>query len=188
MKSKQIHLSYYPRSGTTFFIKNSKILFPSSLIVSYATGNGIQKFLNNKSLFHFSIIRNPIDLISSEVTLEMMKNVESVNRIEYRSIKRIDLLENFYNSIKENEHVSIFDFNDLVLKPKELFSYLAKNNDVQLNNKDIVKVSPMPNVFFASAKEVESYEKVRDVILNNVDLYKINKMYDELINKKFVIS
>jgi len=98
------------------------------------------------------------------------------------------LLENFYNSIKENEHVSIFDFNDLVLKPKELFSYLAKNNDVQLNNKDIVKVSPMPNVFFASAKEVESYEKVRDVILNNVDLYKINKMYDELINKKFAIS
>ncbi len=187
MTAKQIHLSCYPRSGTTFFIKNSRILFANKLITSYAINNSIEKFLNNKDLFHISIIRNPVDVISSQVTLEIMKNIKNTNRIEYRLMRRIDLLENFYNLISQNSYVSIFDFNDLILKPEELFSYLAKNNSVELNNIDIVKIDPIPNVLFASAREVESYEKIRNILLNNIDLYKINKTYNELIEKKIIL-
>jgi hypothetical protein len=184
MKSQQIHLTTYARCGTTFFIKNSKLMLPPSILVTFSVNDKKERVFSDPNIKHISIIRNPADIIASCLTLEMMKMTGNTNRIEYRSLRYVDEIEKFYKSIQKNNSMAVIDFNDLVSKPKELFRYLAKDNGVEINDREIIKINPVPNVFFASAKEVESYEKVRDVVLNNIDLHTINKIYEELIDKK----
>jgi hypothetical protein len=129
-----------------------------------------------------SLVRNPIDSISSIVSMELEFTGyhDDINKL---IDKRITEYINFYSFVLNNQYIFI-DFNDITKNIKEVIDYISKISECDIlnnNSKDLVFNSPSEN-FLKTSKNSKNYNNVRSIVMNK-NLGRCESLYNLLLNK-----
>jgi hypothetical protein len=123
-----------------------------------------------------SLVRNPIDSISSIVAMQMEFN-SSLNVNDLINT-RIEEYINFYSFVLNGKNTFI-NFDDIEKNINKIIKYVSNISGYDIinsNPKDIVKDTPSQN-FLKSSKKSTNYDYVRSVLINK-NLYNCEGLYN----------
>ena len=175
---KEYLLVTFPRSGAHYF---QNYVFQS-------TGYKIDKTHEpNKDVPVVTVVRNPIDSISSMVGMLSQYNEELSIDVAVKKIT--ENYEQFYRYF-DNHADMVFDYEDLIKSPEKVakcFSLFAGINFNEVDYKD--DISDMPDKrHVKTSTSTYAYSSARDLLLSGeVDLTNVNEMYQKLLSKRIVL-
>lgn len=198
-----IIIATYPRSGS-HFLQNS---------IQYSTGALILKThepVYDKKVI--SIIRNPLDSISSSVSMHGLDrtiiksnkdvfvnipyNGTGIDRFITKSKTDYQTFYNYLNSLNNNE--IILKYEDLVSDMDLVIDFLCKEIKFVKNfkvDKDVIynhiynhieKNGVTPGYSLTSTKN-KDYDKVYNMLKNDTDIKKLNDLYDSVLTKSIIL-
>lgn len=165
----------YPRSGKSYLQSMLTLAFSKNFDFSHLNKPGEKQKL--KDYDHIiSIARNPIDSISSIVSMQMEFNSSlNVNDLINTRIKEYI---NFYSFVLNGKYAFI-NFDDIEKNISEIIKYVSKISGYDIinsNPKDIVKDTPSQK-FLKSSKKSTNYNYVRSIVINK-NLYDCDSLYN----------
>ena len=194
-----IIIATYPRSGS-HFLQNS---------IQYSTGNLILKthdLIYDKKII--SIIRNPLDSISSSVSMHgidrtvtksnqpMFVNIPygglSVNDFITKSKIDYEIFYKYLNSLNNDQ--IIFKYEDLINDMDSVIDFLCKEIKIIKNikvDKEIIhnhiynhiEKSGITPGYSLSSKKNKEYDSIYNTLENDLDFKKLEDIYNSVLNK-----
>jgi len=125
----QINFGAYPRSGNTF--TNSSMIMGLIDVDYCAHEHNAHKLLKTQN--RFTIIRNPLDSISSAIVHYSSQHDDRVNRFT-------EWYVDYYTQCSDKKCITIL-FDELINDPKKTFINLAKKMMIQNHNFDKIDYS-----------------------------------------------
>jgi hypothetical protein len=198
--NKEIHLITYPRCGSTYLSKlfsesfqkqvyrkhpyaTKKMDLEYSKNDDYYNDAGSESFKKNNYII--TVLRNPIDSISSLCSMENFYNKDI--DINLRIKQYIEYYSYCFEYILKVVDL-IIDFNDINTHKYDILEYVSsKTNNEVINKNYIPEISYFPeHQFLKSAKINKNYKNIKEKVKNS-DLTECYKIYNKLITdcKKF---
>jgi hypothetical protein len=179
----ELTLTTYFRSGSNFVTHYLTETTDIKIIKTH------RKILNNKNIF--TIVRDPLDSISSMITMENSNGYE-VFQDKERYELRIKDYEDFYIYLLENVEF-IINFNSIENKIEEISNLLCKKfggnktNQINENNKFewFKKTAKFKDGSISTSKNNIDYNFLRES-LKDYDLSKCYQLYNNAISKSII--
>lgn len=192
--SKEIHLITYPRCGSTYlfelfresfqkkiykkhFYTTRKMDLENSKNEDYYNDIGSESFKKNN--YVITVLRNPVDAISS---LCAMENFYNKNADTDLNIKQYT--EYYSYCFKDILKIAdlIINFNDIDIHKNNILEYVSNNTDNKIVNKNYIpEISDvLKDKFLKSSKINKNYEYIREKV-NSSDLTACFNIYNKLI-------
>jgi len=175
----------YPRSGKSYLQSMLTLAFSNMFYYSHLNKPGEKEKLKNYDHI-ISLVRNPVDSISSIVAMQMEFNESLI--IEDLIKIRIEEYCDFYSFILKNSN-NFINFNDIVANTEEVILYVSRLTGYEVKNnnlKDIVLDDPKQK-FLKSSKKSKYYNEVR-VIVSSLDLSECNDLYSMALKKCVILN
>jgi hypothetical protein len=180
---KELVLTTYFRSGSNFVTHYITETTDIKIIKTH------RKIFNNKNIF--TIVRDPLDSISSMITMENSNGYDILNDKD-RYNDRIKEYENFYIYLLENINF-IVNFNSIENKIEEISNLLCetfggnKTNKINENNKFewFKKTAKFKDGSIPTSKNNIQYDFLRES-LKEYDLSECYKLYNQAISKSII--
>lgn len=175
----------YPRSGKSYLQSILTIALSNIFDYSHLKQPGQKEKLKEYD-YIISLVRNPIDSISSIVAMQMEFN--SSLKIEELIKTRIEEYCDFYSFSLANSH-DFINFNDIVkniAKVVEHVSFVTKYPITNNKFKNIVADNPKQK-FLKSSKKSKYYNEAR-AIVSTLDLSECNHLYNMALKKCVVLN
>lgn len=187
--NKKICLITYPRCGSTYLFNILCKSFDKDIFKSHLYIEAQHKQLE-KNNYIITILRDPLDAISSIVSLEAFyfsnsNNFEKI--IDFTVKDRIKNYETFFNIVPNYVNV-IFNYNDINIYKDNIIKYVStqSNNNIINDNYNCLIFDNSKTKFLKSSKTYDQYNYVKEKVKNS-NLVKCYEIYNKLISdcKKF---
>lgn len=185
MNTKDIAIVTYPRCGSSYLYWLLSTSFGKNVLKTHIyDDDSIKKY---KELYYvITVLRNPVDAISSFVTMESFywrKDRDLNEYLEETIPQRIDDYINFYTAIDKVYNIML-DYQQINIFRGKLLNILSKETDndiVNFNYVDLIKDSEK-HYFLRSSKKTNEYNYIKNKVLEK-DLSKCYEIYNQLKNK-----
>jgi len=171
----------YPRSGSTYLAWLLSLSFNKRIDKFHLDIDGEIKTLNDYD-YSITTVREPIDSISSMITMESLyfrKDQDFDLYVNEAITKRIKQYTDFYSNAI-NLVDTFFDYNVINTHRAELVEYVSKQTNTKIVNThyvDLVRDDPKNN-FLRSSQKSPEYNHIRN-ILNEYDLSSCFDVHNE---------
>lgn len=173
-------IASYPRSGQSYLQSTLSLAFGKQFGFSHLNKPGqIDELTNYDHVI--TIVRNPVDSISSIVAMELEFNKDL--EIDYVIRNRIDEYINFYSFVLKNADTFI-DFNNIVNEISMVIKYLSVITKFAIINsspKDLVR-DTISQKFLKSSKKTKHYDDIVNTV-SSKDLSKCTELYNSALGK-----
>lgn len=181
--NKQICLITYPRCGSTYLFNIFSESFHKNIFRSHLYTEAKYK-QSDKSNYIITILRNPLDAISSIVSLEAFyfSNSNNFEKIIDFTIKdRIKNYETFFNIVPNFTNV-IFNYDDINIYKNNIIEYVSNESNNKIINYDYDCLVPDNSKakFLKSSQVYDKYEYIKQKVANN-NLNDCFNIYNKLI-------
>jgi len=187
--NKKICLITYPRCGSTYLFNIFVESFQKNIFRSHLYTEAQHRYYE-KNNYIITLLRNPLDAISSIVSLEAFyfsneNNFEKM--IDFTIKDRIKNYETFFSIIPKFSDL-ILNYEDINIYKNNIVDYVGNESGNKVINynyncfiEDNSKVK-----FLKSSQNYDKYEYIKQKVFNS-DLTECYEIYDKLINscKKF---
>jgi hypothetical protein len=175
--SKEYSICTVPRVGS-FYLQDR--------IIQH-TGVYIKKYHSLKNNKMITIVRDPIDTITSKLAMTAFydKKNETMTQIRNKKQNTKDLdiyLESLDRADAEDFYI-VIDYNDLVTRPFETTTTLADIMNLPIINKDYKENNIREykeNSHIISSKKVDEYEEIKSYV-ESLDLSRLHDSYNEAL-------
>lgn len=175
--SKEYSICTLPRVGS--FYLQDRIL--------QHTGIYIKKYHSVKDNKMITILRDPIDMLTSKIAMTVFYDKESLDDIKNGVSKDLQEYIDGIAKINRDFHI-IIDYQDLISKPFETTQAVANIMNLPIiarEYKDQVKEYPEYSHLISSKKATE-YEEIREYV-DKMDLSVLHEFYNKYITKSIVL-
>jgi hypothetical protein len=174
-----------PRSGSNFFMQN----------LVKATGSpGFKKYHNffesSESSLNISILRDPLECISSIVAHDIEASVKLaaegyiVMKREIRVPKRINYYIQFIKTLNTKENFITFKYEELIKNPELYISFCADKLELSCDTSNLLSNDSLPiDNFYPSSTKFAHYND----IVEEVKLADLSECYELYNSMDFVI-
>ena len=191
-KSHDIFLTGYKRSGNTFAVNLIKESIPDIKVSSHIHTIGAIKYSIKIKLNTVVNFRKPVDTIISSVIREREFN-EYLNIVNHTKKEENDWIQYYLFCLSNHKKLYFTNFEKFIISPKKIVKLCSKVTGL----KSIDKIDDKANEVYNSMiindrrrggmKNLRSEEKkiiidqYRNEIINILNLNKLDKIYEELI-------
>lgn len=199
--NRKISIYTYPRCGSTYLYWLFYSSFNMELVKDHSIEN-LELEKKNGNPYVITVLRNPLDAISSLITMESFywreKHQSSFwmnnrpdkttyqNLDEYIDIKmteRVDSYKYFFDSISDYYDLML-NYEDINIQRKNIVEFVSNETNTKIINRNYVDlIYDNPSSYFLRSSKVSGeYEKIFNKVKDN-DLSECIDIYNNLLSK-----
>jgi hypothetical protein len=178
-----VYLHAYPRSGNNFFAENYHKFVGADNNVSLIIEHDPNK-INFKNKI-FSIIREPIDAVSSYASLppRVGNNFKDIAD---------ELLQEYiytYKNLLQQDEIILYKFEDLVEKTYKVIEHSAKSDNLIIRADDGKYELPRPrDGYYITSKDTEKYKTFKRYVIDSEYVSDAYKIYRTIIGLSVIVD
>ncbi len=198
--SKEIHFITYPRCGSTYLSALFKYTFLKEAYKTHFYNTTINESVKNKEYYrnagtesfkkeHYiiTVLRDPIDAISSLTAMEHFYNEDKDNNLDFNITRNKEYYILFFTTIPKFADLML-NFEDINKNKDKIIKHVSTETDnvIFYNNFEPNFSDAKERNFLKSSKTYDQYEYIKEKIVDS-DLSRCYEIYNILINecKKF---
>jgi len=186
---KKILVVGYPRTAERFLSHNYESVTKTRSSISHNIED-----LSRLDRTVLTVMRDPLDTISSAIAIGLWQRGNSFNKIAYTGILKMstNYLE-FYEKAFETDTVLFVDFNDIVSRPLKTIQTLASTighksvSNKIFSQKEIQDISPESAKYLATSKNLETYQEAREALIKYHDLSSQYGIFNKCLDRCIII-